>query len=334
MNKASRLALIHNLEGDLSTKKKVGRWLSLPRRNPHDTEVRALLRTQKAMAREQDERMQEASQQRPWPAASLVMLAASVGFAAWHAVPLVYVRPVLDKVMEELRSVDDTIHANLKQFSLVPFTEDGDEYRDAVESWSLHFQELSRMAHSALYGTIEESALPWVYAVFCSLAAAAAVGMLTCVCFSWAVRPHMAYLCTFCAAYSLAGVLSLSEHAYAMAAVNDGMAHILNDTSGNTMQALLDRSNADDEYLQLMLLTTGYLRRIDETPPWLCLPLPPPLHQVRHQTMSAYAAGYADAMSCIPVTHGALRLALLAAACVALVALLRQCLQPSCGQLN
>ena len=156
-------------------------------------------------------------------------------------------------------------------------------------------------------------------------AVAAAVSMLICACVSWAERQYAACTCAFCVAYSAAGVLSLSKHAGMMAAVNDGLELILSDTAGGTMQALLHRSNSDDEYLQLMLLTTGYLRRIDETPPWLCLPLPPPLHTLRHQTISAYTAGYADIVSCIPVTYEFLYIACLAAACVALVAFLCQC---------
>ena len=269
--------------------------------------------------------VQEASQSRQRPATPMIFLAAAVGCAVWHVVPLAYVRPVLDKVMEELQSVDDTIRANLQQFSLVPFTEDGEEYRDAVESWSLHFNELSRMAQTALYGTVDDAALAWLPVVFYSVAVAAAVSMLICACVSWAERQYAACTCAFCVAYSAAGVLSLSKHAGMMAAVNDGLELILSDTAGGTMQALLHRSNSDDEYLQLMLLTTGYLRRIDETPPWLCLPLPPPLHTLRHQTISAYTAGYADIVSCIPVTYEFLYIACLAAACVALVAFLCQC---------
>ena len=119
--------------------------------------------------------VQEASQSRQRPATPMIFLAAAVGCAVWHVVPLAYVRPVLDKVMEELQSVDDTIRANLQQFSLVPFTEDGEEYRDAVESWSLHFNELSRMAQTALYGTVDDAALAWLPVVFYSVAVAAAV---------------------------------------------------------------------------------------------------------------------------------------------------------------
>jgi hypothetical protein len=129
------------------------------------------------------------------------------------------------------------------------------------------------------------------------------------------------------------------------------------------MEALLARSNANDEFLDLMLLTTGeregweggeargreggrekerereraqarvcnvgdggaggvtaaksrlpipdpnpkiqtgYLRQVDEEPPWLCLPLPWPLHGLRHQTISARPLGYAEVGACVPATE-------------------------------
>lgn len=251
--------------------------------------------------------------------------AAAGGGVVWRVLALPYVRKVLDKAMEELLSVNETIHANLQQFSLVPFTEDADEYRDAVEGWSLHFQEVSRMAQSALFGTIEDAALPWLPLVFHSVAASALVGLILCACVSWAKRPYVAYICAFCLSYSVAGAISFLRHARVMASVNDGLALILSDVSGGAMQELLDRSNHDDEYLHLMLLTTGYLRRVDEAPPWLCLPLPPPLHTLRHPTLSAYACGYADISACIPVTPFTLHISGLASGVVALIASVNQC---------
>jgi hypothetical protein len=251
--------------------------------------------------------------------------AAAAGGAVWRVLALTYVSQVLDKAMEELLSVNETIHANLQQFSLVPFTEDAGEYRDAVEGWSLHFQEVSRMAQSALYDTIEDAALPWLPLVFHSVAASALLGITLCACVSWTKRPYVAYICAFCLAYSAAGAISLLRHAHVMASVNKGLALILSDVSGGAMQALLDRSNHDDEYLHLMLLTTGYLRRVDETPPWLCLPLPPPLHTLRHPTMSAYAFGYADISACIPVTSFTLHISGLAFGLVAVMACTNQC---------
>jgi len=112
---------------------------------------------------------------KPGPRPALLALFCVAGCVAWGA-SFAYCGKVLGKLTEELKSVEDTVHSNLQQFSLVPFTgrcgracgrargrahvcacmlcaactltgnmeatEDVNEYRDAIEGWSAHFNEV------------------------------------------------------------------------------------------------------------------------------------------------------------------------------------------------
>ncbi len=114
---------------------------------------------------------------KPAPRLALLALFCVAGCVAWGAV-FAYCGKTLRKLTEELKSVEDTVHSNLQQFSLVPFTgryvracgcgcgcgrahvcartlctactltgnmeatEDVNEYRDAIEGWSAHFNEV------------------------------------------------------------------------------------------------------------------------------------------------------------------------------------------------
>ena len=69
---------------------------------------------------------------------------------------------------------------------------------------------------------------------------------------------------------------------------------------------LLELSNKDDEHLQSMLLSTGYLQTVDKSPPWGCFPLPFPLGDIEHPTLVATHYGPASDVGCVPVTEATL----------------------------
>ena len=50
-------------------------------------------------------------------------------------------------------------------------------------------------------------------------------------------------------------------------------------------------------------ISTGYMRRIDEAPPWLCVRLAWPLAGLRHHTMPSHRFGTAHQDGCVPVTN-------------------------------
>ena len=52
---------------------------------------------------------------------TLVVFSAAAGCMGWYA-SFSYAQIALSKVTEELKSVNETIHSNVQQFSLVPFT--------------------------------------------------------------------------------------------------------------------------------------------------------------------------------------------------------------------
>ena len=49
------------------------------------------------------------------------MFAVVLGCMAW-SMPFVYEKQTLDKIFDELQSVNESVHSNVNQFSLVPFT--------------------------------------------------------------------------------------------------------------------------------------------------------------------------------------------------------------------
>ena len=52
---------------------------------------------------------------------TLVVFSVAAGCMGWYA-SFSYAQIALSKVTEELKSVNETIHSNVQQFSLVPFT--------------------------------------------------------------------------------------------------------------------------------------------------------------------------------------------------------------------
>jgi hypothetical protein len=74
-------------------------------------------------------------------------------------------------------------------------------------------------------------------------------------------------------------------------AINDAIHSIAVDLRDKTMPLLLERSNKSDDHLNLLLLATGHLQRIDANPPWVCVELPWPA-KWRHLTFSVEHYGW------------------------------------------
>ena len=188
-----------------------------------------------------------------WPLL-LFALAVVAGGGAWGAA-FAASSPVLGRVHEELLAVNETVYSNVQQFSLVPYTDNSDEYRDAVEGWYAHFKELCNLARQALHGPVEDAASRSLSFAMHSVPIAVAAGIVSSIWSFWQRRAG--FLCAACLGYIAAAVVTMWSLVSLITSVNSGLAMILGDISGGTMQALLAQSNEDDEFLQLMLLTTG-----------------------------------------------------------------------------
>lgn len=54
------------------------------------------------------------------------------------------------KVQSELGDVSNTLRVNQAQFSLEPYTEDADEFRETIDMWANYFSEAANMARHAV----------------------------------------------------------------------------------------------------------------------------------------------------------------------------------------
>jgi len=211
------------------------------------------------------------------------------------------------KLNEELASVNETIHNNKIQFSLMQYTDDPQDFRDAIEQWSHHLHEITSLGRNIVSEVLSEQ----VFLKLASYAVASAIPLA----FASFLFGYLALdvLGSFLFAALASSLLSFWPILNMMASMNDGVREILDEAAGSVMKELLDRSNFNDEYLQLMLFVTGHLRRIDEDPPWMCVG--PGDLQIRlssrslsrHVTWSSHKFGWAFTEGCIPVTWDVLR---------------------------
>uniref|UniRef100_A0A7S4U995 Uncharacterized protein n=1 Tax=Guillardia theta TaxID=55529 RepID=A0A7S4U995_GUITH len=257
---------------------------------------------------------------------SVVVTAIVVGIVAGSFVVTVCSNGIA-RLQEELGGVNETIHSSKMQVSLLQYTDDPQDFRDSIEQWSLHLQEMTSLGRNIVAEILNEQPLMKQSSYLAAVALPLSIACLSC--------GYLAsdLLGTFLVSALLSSLMGCLPVLKTMASMNDGMREILDEAAGPVMQELLHRSNANDEYLQLMLFVTGHLRRIDESPPWMCVgPGDLGLKLLgrslsRHVTFSSHKYGWAFTEGCVPVTWDVMRWSAMAATSFVSAVLLKRCIR-------
>mmetsp|Transcript_26027 Transcript_26027/g.54090 ORF Transcript_26027/g.54090 Transcript_26027/m.54090 type:complete len:138 (-) Transcript_26027:142-555(-) len=59
----------------------------------------------------------------------------------------------INKILEEMNGVNETIYSNLNQSPHLPYCEDAQEFRESLEQWAMYFKKLKSMTRSRLFPT-------------------------------------------------------------------------------------------------------------------------------------------------------------------------------------
>ncbi|EKX50185.1 hypothetical protein GUITHDRAFT_103997 [Guillardia theta CCMP2712] len=267
---------------------------------------------------------------------SVVVTAIVVGIVAGSFVVTVCSNGIA-RLQEELGGVNETIHSSKMQVSLLQYTDDPQDFRDSIEQWSLHLQEMTSLGRNIVAEILNEQPLmkqssylagdhygkhlaPHTLKLSSCLASSAVALPLSIACLSCGYLASD-LLGTFLVSALLSSLMGCLPVLKTMASMNDGMREILGCVQGGKRlgtDGVWAGSNANDEYLQLMLFVTG--------PGDLGLKL---LGRSlsRHVTFSSHKYGWAFTEGCVPVTWDVMRWSAMAATSFVSAVLLKRCIR-------